>query len=176
VDQIVGVADTSSLLNLDSPSDPLRKYMRKPVFVPETMSVKALLEELRHRGVSMAIVVDEYGGAVGIITLEDVLEEVLGNIEDEFDVPGSFYRKIGPASFIFQARTEVSFINEHFDFRIREGQYETLGGFLLERFDRIPRHNETLTEGRLKFTVLNPTDRALTEVLVDLMPAEDEDN
>ena len=170
VDQIIGVIDSYSLLNADQPEDPVRRVMHKPVFVPETMLLKTLLAELRHRGEPMAIVVDEYGGAVGIITLEDVLEEVLGDIEDEFDAPDSLYRKIGDKSYIFQARAEVDFINERFPFQLPEGEYETLGGFLLDRFDRIPKHKETLVEGRLSYTVLNPTDRTLTEVRVDILP------
>ena len=170
VDQIVGVVDTYALLNSNTLADPIRKTMKKPVFVPETMSLKRLMSVLRHRSVEIAVVVDEYGGAVGTITLEDVLEEIVGEIEDESDTPASLYRKIGASSYIFQARTEVTFINERFSFQLPRGEYETLGGYLLERFDRIPRHGETRDEGKLRFTVLNPTDRTLTEVRIDVLP------
>jgi CBS domain containing-hemolysin-like protein len=168
VDQIVGTIDTFSLLNIENPSDPLRKYMTKAVYVPESMSVKTLLAQLRHSGVSMAIVVDEYGGAVGIITVEDVLEEIIGDIEDEFDSGEPLYRKIGDRTYVFQARAEVDFINERFDFAIPEGEYETLGGFLLEQFGHIPRHNQTLNQNNICFKVLNPTNRSLTEVQINL--------
>lgn len=174
VDEIVGIVDTYSLLDLHSPSDSLRGYMKKPLFVPESMSAKALLAELRHRGTSMAIVVDEYGGAVGVITVEDVLEEVLGNIEDEFDQITTIYRKIAPYSYIFQARAEVEFINERFEFKIPAGEYETLGGFLLEQFDRIPKHGDTISVGNLRYTALNPTNRNLTDVRIDVIPALEE--
>lgn len=168
VDQIVGVVDTYSLIDIVSIDDPLRDYISKPLFVPESMSIKALLSELRIRGLEMAIVVDEYGGAVGLITIEDVLEEVVGDIEDEFDKEESLYKRIGPSSYIFLARTEIDFINEKFDFKIPAGEYETLGGYLLERFNRIPRHNETLVEGKLHFTVMNPTNKNLNEIRIDI--------
>ena len=132
------------------------------------MSIKALLSQLRIRGLEMAIVVDEYGGAVGIITTEDVLEEIVGDIEDEFDQEESLYRRISPMSYLFKARAEIDYINEHFEFKIPTGEYETLGGYLLERFNRIPKNNETLLEKNLQYTIINPTNKSLNEIRIDV--------
>jgi magnesium and cobalt exporter, CNNM family len=172
VDQIVGIVDTRSLLFHQGPYDTLHIHLRKPVFVPESMPVKSLLHELRHRGEPMAIVVDEYGGAVGIATMEDVLEEILGQIKDEFDPVSPMYRKVGPNRYVFSARAEIQDINERFRFNVPEGEYETLGGYLLELFGRIPRHEEAICSGDLCFTVLDPTATSLTDVRIEVLPSE----
>lgn len=172
VDQIVGIVDTYTLLRENTPSATLRSSMIKPLFVPESMTVKALMAELRHKGMAMAIVVDEYGGAVGIVTIEDILEEILGDIHDEFDTAVMLYRKIGPNNYVFQARAEIEFINERFDFQVPKGEYETLGGYLLELFDRIPKHGESMYVEGIRYTVLHPTNRNLTEVRIDITNKE----
>lgn len=176
VDQIVGIVDTYTLLRENTPSESVRGCMIKPFFVPESMTGKALMGELRHKGIAMAIVVDEYGGAVGIVTIEDILEEILGDINDEFDTAVTMYRKIGQTSYVFHARAETEFINEQFDFEVPDGEYETLGGYLLELFDRIPKHEESLLVAGIRYTVLHPTDRNLTEVRVDILNVGDKTN
>ena len=172
IDQIIGVIDTYTLLNLEDDEESLRRYMSKPLFVPESMPIKSLLAELRSKGMHMAIVVDEYGGNTGVITTEDLLEEIIGEIQDEFDPVEAFFKKVGPSSYVFPARAEIDQINERLHWDIPEGDYETLGGYLLHCFERIPKNGETYKQGNLVFTVLDPTNRTLTNIRVDVLPEE----
>ena len=112
----------------------------KPVvyYIPETKLAKELLVELLIRGERMAVVVDEYGGALGIVTIEDILEEIVGEIDDEYGSGEKMYKKIGAGKYLVNAKISIERVNQLLPLDIPEGDYETLGGFLLCKMERIP--------------------------------------
>jgi putative hemolysin len=143
-------------------------------YVPETRSAKDLLVDLQVRGERMAVVVDEYGGAVGIVTVEDILEEVVGEIDDEYDSGEKLYKKIGPRKYLFNAQISVDKVRHLIAVDIPDGDYETLGGFLLYKIGKIPRRRETLKYGDAIFVVEDADAKSIKEVFV-LLPASDGD-
>lgn len=165
---IVGILHHFDLLLAEDHSAGVMPLIRPAFYVPETKQVYELLLQMKRSGHNMAIAVDEYGGAVGIITVEDILEEIVGEIEDEYDPAKSFFKKIGPSSYLFDARVEVEFLNEKFPFRLPEGDYETLGGFLTSKIGRIPEEKETFRVGGLLFTIEKATPRAIRQVRLDV--------
>ncbi|MEI8173564.1 MAG: hemolysin family protein [Deltaproteobacteria bacterium] len=143
-------------------------------YVPETRIAKDLLVDLQVRGERMAVVVDEYGGAVGIVTVEDILEEVVGEIDDEYDSGEKLYKKIGPRKYLFNAQISVDKVRHLISVDIPDGDYETLGGFLLYKIGKIPRRRETLKYGDAIFVVEDADAKSIKEVFV-LLPASDGD-
>ncbi|MBN2283323.1 MAG: HlyC/CorC family transporter [Deltaproteobacteria bacterium] len=141
------------------------------LFVPESKLAGDLFLELQNRGEHMAVVVDEYGGAVGIITVEDILEEIVGEIEDGYgDEEPPQYRKAGPGKYIFNAQTKIETLRELIPHMIPAGEYETLGGFLLHRMGRIPVRSEIYRDGQMLFVVEDADARTIKEVLIVLPP------
>jgi putative hemolysin len=142
----------------------------KPVvfYVPETKIAKDLLIELHVRGERMAVVVDEYGGAVGIVTVEDILEEVVGEIDDEYDTGEKLYKKIGPGKYIFNAQMHIDKVKQVTAVEIPEGDYETLGGFLLYEMGKIPKRRDALRHGNILFVIEDADAKSIKEVLIEL--------
>jgi CBS domain containing-hemolysin-like protein len=165
---IVGILHHFDLLLAEEQAPGTLPPVRPAFYVPETKQVYELLLQMKRSGSNMAIAVDEYGGAVGIITVEDILEEIVGEIEDEYDPARSLYKKIGPSSYLFNARAEMEFLNEKFLFGLPEGDYETLGGFLTSRVGRILEEKETFRFGNLLFTIEKATPRAIRQVRIDV--------
>lgn len=147
----------------------------KPVafYVPETKPAKELLMELQIRAERMAVVVDEYGGAVGIVTMEDILEEIVGEIEDEYDSGEKVYKKIDSRRYLFHAQTHIDKIQQLIAVDIPDGDYETLGGFLLYKMGKIPRRKETLKHGETLFVIEDADAKSIKEVLIILPAASD---
>jgi CBS domain containing-hemolysin-like protein len=168
IDRMYGVVHGFDFLTVESLEEPLSPYIRKALFVPESMPADDLLLELQRSGNHMAIVVNEYGGGVGIVTLEDVLEEIVGEIQDEHDSHRVLYKRLSPQHFLISARMEIDELNEIFGLRIPKGDYETLGGFLLSQFQRIPKEGEAVVFRGLRFTVRRADERRIHEVLVTL--------
>lgn len=167
IDDIVGVLRARDLLEAKDLALPCKLLMRPVPYVPESSKAETLLPRLQRQPPGMAIVVDEYGGAEGLVTVEDILEEIVGEIEDEHDEPSTDIRKRGEREFLVSARTEVDHLNEELDLDIPEvDDYETLAGFLLERFGHIPAAGEsTSTDGAI-FTVVKASSRAIEEVQI----------
>jgi CBS domain containing-hemolysin-like protein len=145
----------------------------KPVvfYIPEMKLAKELLVELQSTGERMAIVVDEYGGAIGIVTTEDILESVVGEIDDEFDNESEFYKKIGSGRYVFNARVSIERMRQTILLDIPDGEYDTLGGFLLYKLGRIPKRKETLRWGNVIFVIEDVDMKSIKKVLV-VLPAE----
>ncbi|MBM4333260.1 MAG: HlyC/CorC family transporter [Deltaproteobacteria bacterium] len=168
VDNIVGILHSFDLLLAQGKEQTIKPFVRPISFFPETKPIDELLLELQQNQEAMAAVVDEYGGAVGIVTVEDILEEVVGEIEDEYDVGQPLYKRIGPRKFLINARMEVDHINENLKFGLPKGDYETLGGFVLERMGRVPLPGEGFRFQGILFEVLKADERSVSEVLATL--------
>jgi len=169
VDQIIGILHAFDVLiaEAEGKRTTITELMRPPIFVPESKPTVDLLLELQRAGQQLAVVVDEYGGATGICTIEDILEEIVGEIEDEYDRGPSPIRAEGPGLWRVQARTPVSKVNQTLGIELPEGEdYETVAGLLLDRLKRIPREGETLHLGPVTVTIIGASDRAVEEVRI----------
>lgn len=125
------------------------------IFVPETMLIKDVLAVLSKKRKSIAVVIDEYGGTSGIITVEDIIEELFGDIEDEHDSIALIEEKLGEDHYKFSARLEVDYINENYDLNLNESEnYETLGGLIVNFTEEIPDKGETVAIDNHLFTIL----------------------
>lgn len=167
---IVGILNVFDIFTLHPEDRELRKVVREPLYVPEVMNVDDLLQEMQRVGTQMAIVVDEYGGAVGIVTVEDLLEEVVGEIQDEYDREKKLYSQTGERRYIIDARMEIDAINEELHLDIPTGSYETLGGYLVTYLRRIPAQGELLRIGRIRYRVTEADRRSVRQVEVVEVP------
>ena len=174
IDNIVGILNTFDVLCAADPKAGIGSLMRPAKFVPENMPIEALLQEMQHENVSMAVAVDEFGGAVGIITMEDIIEEIVGEIDDEYDEPGDTpsINRVSRNQFLMDARVEIDTVNEIYPGLVPEGDYATLSGLALEHFKRIPDVGErfTLDSTSLTVEIINTTDKAIQAVLLTIPP------
>ncbi len=164
VDNVVGMLHHSDLLFLENLQGRVEVLMRPIKFVPETKRVDELFLEFRRERTRMAMAVDEYGGAVGLVSREDLLEEIVGDIDDEYDAPNPFIRKSGEDEWLVRARVESESLVEGTGFTLPEGEYETLAGFMLSRLGHVPRVGEFVREGPWRLEVTRASDRAIVEV------------
>ena len=127
-------------------------------FVPETMPLQLLLQNfIKHRS-NIAVVIDEFGGTAGVISLEDVLEQIFGEIEDEHDVPDLVEKQVGESEWVLSCRLEVRYLNEKYGLGIEETRdYDTLAGWIIYHYEGIPTAGETLTIGDLQLRILRTT-------------------
>lgn len=164
VDNITGMLHSFYLLGAD-PNEALKNYSRPPFYVPESKLVDELLDEMKEGRAGMAVVVDEYGGAVGAITLEDILEEVVGEIEDEYDKGIKLWRKAGDGEYLINPKIEIETLNDDLGLGIpKSDDYETLGGFLLSEIGSIPKSGDKVKHANYTFTVTKSTSRSIEEV------------
>jgi len=165
IDRIVGVLEGIDCLKATDLNVPVRTLMQSTFFVPESKPIDELFLELRTH--PMAVAVNEYGGAEGIITMEDVIEEVVGEIEDEYDEPTRVYHQIGDNSYVVNARVEIDDLREHLHLPIpKDDDYQTLAGFLLKKMQKIPKKwDSTIIDG-VEYVVQSATDRSVEEVYV----------
>ena len=163
VDNITGMLIAFYLLGAN-PQEPVKNYSRPPFFVPESKPVDELLDEMKKGRAGMAVVVDEYGGAVGVITLEDILEEVVGEIEDEYDKGIKFWRKISNVEYLLNTKIDIEVINDELRLGLPEGEYETLSGFLLSKVGSIPKVGEKITHKNYNLIVTKASSRFIEEV------------
>jgi CBS domain containing-hemolysin-like protein len=154
IDNIVGMVFAYDLF--DNPPS-LKEMMRTVYFVPESKRSKDLLREFLGTNTSIAIVIDEYGGTAGLVTREDLLEELFGDIQDEFDVETEVLRQTGENSFIASGRVRLDEMEERFGLELPEGDYETIAGYLLERIGSIPSTRDTFHFDRFRFDVVKAT-------------------
>lgn len=165
VDNITGILNSFYVLGEQDLDRSVEQYARPPFYVPESKLVNELMDEMKGGRAGMAVVVDEYGGSVGIITLEDIIEEVVGEIEDEYDTGQTPWRRLGGGEYLIDPTVEIERINDGLGLAIPEGEdYETLGGFLLYRYGSIPAPGAVIVFGRKTFTVVSSTARMIGEV------------
>jgi magnesium and cobalt transporter len=168
-DEVVGILLAKDLLRYfaqeSSGSFDIRECLRPAVFIPESKRLNVLLKEFRNSHNHMAIVVDEYGGVSGLLTIEDVLEQIVGDIGDEYDVDeGEGIRKEGERTFAVPALTRIEEFNDAFDTRFSDEDADTIGGLVLHELGRMPRRGEAIEIGGLELKVLR-ADRRRIETL-----------
>ncbi len=162
IDNIIGYVHSYDLF-----TRPLSiKQVLKPIsFVPTVISGKELLEKFTKQAGSLAVVTDEYGGTAGIITLEDVIEEIFGEIEDEHDNDDWIEERINDKEFLFSARVDIDYLNETYNLELQESnEYETLAGLMIFHLEKIPEQNTTLRIGNYKFIIEEVSDRKIEKV------------
>lgn len=177
LDNVVGILLAKDLLPLILEREyrfELRDLLRPAVVVPESKRLNVLLREFRQNRNHMAIVIDEYGGVAGLVTIEDVLEEIVGEIEDETDVDeGRDIRRISPSDFFVKAQTPIEDFNERFGVHFSDEEFDTIGGLVVNAFGHVPTRNETTYLERFEFKVVNADQRRLISLRVT--PPVDDD-
>ena len=171
-DNVVGVLHVRDLLATaaeDPARTPVRELMRPPYFTPETTAVGELLEDMRRRKVHLTVVLDEYGGTAGLVTLEDILEEIVGEIEDEFSPEEEQpIVELAPGRAQLSGRARIDDVNEALGTDLpRDLDFDTVGGFVFHVLGRVPREGDTVTHGTIKLTVLEASDRQATRLLLE---------
>lgn len=184
-DDIIGIIYVKDLLKYigtDLPKHAMKKIMRPAMFVPESKSCGDLFKEMTSQHKQMAIVVDEYGGTAGVVTLEDIVEEIVGNIQDEYDNEEEEISKINETTFTIDGMTDIDELDEIISKEIPEGDYDTVAGFIISQLGYLPQEgeqNEVVFEN-IKFTVLEVENRRIEKVRVEILPVpekeEDEDD
>ncbi len=181
-DDIAGILLAKDLLRLTSADHAerfdIREYMRPAVFVPESKRLNVLLKEFRHNRHHMAIVVDEYSGVCGLVTIEDVIEQIVGEIDDEFDVEDDRnIRKEDERRFSVRGVTRLEEFNEYFGTRLAGDGFDTVAGLVMSRLGRLPRRGETLAIDGLEFQVVRADRRRIDTLRVvsarDVIPPEE---
>ncbi len=174
-DEILGILLAKDLLRLqfaDAPPFDMREYMRAAVFVPESKRLNVLLKEFRRSHNHLAIVVDEYGGVCGLVTIEDVIEQIVGEIDDEHDVDDDqTIRKEGAREFSVRALTPIEMFNRYFGTGYSDEEYDTISGLVMHEFGRLPRRGESIHVGQLEFRVVR-ADRRRIDMLRVITPAD----
>ena len=165
-DEIVGILLAKDLLDYFANSSEsrfsMRDVMRTPVFIPESKRLNVLLKDFRQNRNHIAIVVDEYGGISGLVTIEDVLEQIVGEIEDEYDFDDdSYIMKYNNATYSVKALTPIEDFNEYFNSDFSDEEFDTVGGLIMNRFGHLPKRGETTSFDGYQFTVLRADNRRI---------------
>jgi len=168
VDRIVGMLDALELLGVD-PQEPIKAYIRPVDYVPGSKSIQTLLMDMQRERNLLSVVVDEFGGAEGIVTVEDIIEEIVEDLSDEFDMrenPTGWIRKLGERDYLISARIEPEALADALKIELPEGKYATLAGFLLERVRDVPTVGTRIKYNRVSFVIVRGSERAIEEVRV----------
>ncbi|MFV0279017.1 MAG: HlyC/CorC family transporter [Parahaliea sp.] len=165
-DDVLGVLLAKDLLpqilNKDTSAFEIRDLLRQTVVVPESKRLNVLLREFRENRNHMAIVIDEYGGVAGLVTIEDVLEEIVGDIEDETDhEEDQFIRRISDEDYFIKALTPIEDFNEHFKTSFSDEEFDTIGGLVIQAFGHMPARNEVTTIDNFEFKIINADQRKI---------------
>lgn len=176
IDDIIGILHIKDLLAYwESPSDIIlpEENMRRPYFVPEGKKATDLLAELRARKIHMAIVLDEYGGTAGLVTLEDIIEEIVGEIHDEYDQDDQKIIRLNRDTILVDARLNLEDLADFLGIKFPEGSYDSVGGFIIDLTGKVPQENEQITYLDLKIVVRSVDDRRINQVEIKLLDQTD---
>lgn len=155
------------ILNKDHSDFSMQSLLRPTVVVPESKRLNVLLREFRENRNHMAIVIDEYGGVAGLVTIEDVLEEIVGDIEDETDVDEDhFIRKISDDDYFVKALTPIEDFNDYFKTDFSDEEFDTIGGLVIQAFGHMPARNDTTTIDAFEFKIINADQRKIHSLRV----------
>jgi magnesium and cobalt transporter len=172
-DKVLGILLAKDLLRVQTETGfDLRDWLRPAVFIPESKRLNVLLREFRVSRNHMAIVVNEYGGVAGLVTIEDVLEQIVGDIEDEYDFDEAHdnIRLDSTGRYRVKARTEIEDFNAAFATEFSDADFDTVGGLILRHLGRVPKRNEVIDIDGMRFQVLRADSRRLYTLLVSALP------
>jgi len=172
IDQVVGFLHLFDAVG-SPPEAPILPLLRKALFVPELMPIDELMRSFQEEKTSFAVVVDEFGGMTGIVTAEDVVEEIVGEIEDEYDRGVEYHKKIAPGEFIVPGSMEIRRFEEEIGVPLPEGDYSTVGGMLISLAEKIPSAGDTFSVPSATLMVTRASDRAVLEVRVVLVTEQE---
>lgn len=173
IDNIIGILYVKDLLKYVGVSEPsdfkLSRNLRPALFVPRTKNCRSLFSFMKKNKTQIAVVVDEYGGTEGIVTLEDLIEDILGNIQDEYDNEEEEIRRLSDGKFTVDGSTSIEDVEERIGVELSDDDSETIAGFLLSNLGRIPAEGEqpSIEAHGLRFTALQTDGRRITEVLIE---------
>ena len=173
-DKVLGILLAKDLLRYYAGEEfDVREMLRPAVFIPESKRLNVLLKEFRQTRNHIAIVVDEYGGVAGLVTIEDVLEQIVGDIEDEYDFDETEDNIVAQSNgrFRVKAQTEIEDFNEHFGTSFSDADVDTVGGLVVGAFERVPKRGEETSIGGMRFRVLRADSRRVHLLLVERAPA-----
>ncbi len=169
IDRIVGILHTLDLLNVD-PQEPIKDYMISALYVPGSKNIRELMLEMRKESTVVAIVVDEFGGAEGLVSMEDIMEEVVEDLEDEYDAvedqSEEWIKKIGTADYRVNARIEIDELCEKLEIDLPRGNYATLAGLLLDKMHSVPHQGTVVKENGITMTVQRSSAKSVREVRI----------
>lgn len=172
IDDVIGYCHVRDLFKKP---DNIESMLTPIIIVPETMLANELMIQFIQQRKSLAMVVDEFGGTSGIVSLEDVIEEIFGEIQDEHDEDEDWVeKKVGENSYILSARHEIDYLNEKYHWRLPEGDYDTLGGFILSITESIPEKEEVIRYGQIEMTIVSMADNRIDNVLFKLSSSQGE--
>jgi magnesium and cobalt transporter len=181
-DDIIGILLAKDLLRMYASGAKerfdIREYMRPAVFVPESKRLNVLLKEFRRNRNHMAIVVDEYGGVAGLVTIEDVIEQIVGEIDDEYDIEDDLnIRREAERQYAVRGVTRIDEFNEYFDSGLPDEDFDTVAGLVMKQLGRLPRRGETVSFDGFEFRVTRADRRRIDALRVtsprDVMPPEE---
>ncbi|OPX33318.1 MAG: hypothetical protein B1H40_00290 [Candidatus Latescibacteria bacterium 4484_181] len=179
VDNIQGIIYAKDLLPILGRSEKweIRKIMREPYFVPENKKIDEMLREFKAKKIHMAVVVDEYGGTAGLVTLEDLIEEIVGEIQDEYDTEEQLYRWVDKETLLADAKIDIHDLNELLGADLPRNGFETLGGFIYNHLGSIPQQGETLEFKNLEMSIQQVNGQRITKVkIVKKRPSTQEED
>lgn len=164
-DEVVGILLAKDLLRYAHAPEQkfnIRDLLRQPLFVPESMHLDKLLQEFRRTHNHLSVVVDEYGGVAGLVTIEDVLEQIVGEIEDEYDIDDeAFIKKLSEKQYTLKALTPIEEFNQYFSAQLADDEFDTIGGLVMHAFGHLPKRGETIEINNFRFKVLHADNRRI---------------
>ncbi len=172
IDDIIGVLIIYDILKRELTHDMTAgQIVHEPFFAPENMDLDVLLKEMQQKHLSIAIIVDSYGGTAGIVTMEDILEEIVGDIEDEYDTEeeSKDVEQVSPNTWLAQADTEIDRLADEWGIELPEGDYETIAGLILDKLERIPQQGQFINIPPYRLQVLQTTDKKIIKVKIHRM-------
>lgn len=176
IDKIVGIVYAKDLLKYwisKNKTDKISELMRKPLFVPETKNIDDLFKELKNQRIHIAIVVDEYGGTSGLVTIEDLIEEIVGDIQDEYDIEEDEFVMISEGEYVADARIDIDELSDKLGVSISKEDYDTLGGFLVHMSNKIPAVNDDILYEDITFTIIEADERRVAKVGIKMKPVKE---
>jgi magnesium and cobalt transporter len=177
IDNVVGILYSKDLLKFLFRNEEIKieQIIRKPFFVPESKKLDSLLREMKRRRIHIAVSVDEYGGVSGIICMEDIIEEIVGDIQDEFDNEREDILKIGDGVYLCDARLDIEDLNEVLGTHISDEEFDTLGGYVFDLFGKIPVKYEKATDANMDFIIQDMDNHKIKTVKIVVRTQENED-
>jgi len=168
-DHIVGIVHAKDILKFwgkTGEETGLKDILRPAYFIPETRRVEELLKEFKAKKSHMAIVIDEYGATAGLLTIEDILEEIVGEIQDEYDISEKIFEEVDKNTISVDAKIDIEKIEQRFDVEIPEGKYQSVGGFIINLVGRVPAAGEEISFGPLRMEIESANERKIDKVKI----------